>query len=80
MSLLGGLSTHGTGRFERAMETSLKQLGSDPGLGLRHTAASPLATSWTVSLKRNVLFNKPPNGIWRMPTLHALIQHRGLDG
>ena len=28
--LLGGLSTHGTGRFERAIETSRKEIAADP--------------------------------------------------
>jgi serine/threonine protein kinase/Tfp pilus assembly protein PilF len=36
LSLLGGLSTHGTGRFERAIETSLKQIAIDPGFGLSY--------------------------------------------
>jgi tetratricopeptide (TPR) repeat protein len=30
LDLLGGLSTHGTGRFERAIETSQKQIADDP--------------------------------------------------
>jgi tetratricopeptide (TPR) repeat protein len=29
--LLGGLSTHGTGRFERAIEAAQKELAADPG-------------------------------------------------
>jgi tetratricopeptide (TPR) repeat protein len=33
LSLLGGLSTHGTGRFERAIETSLKQIAVEPDYG-----------------------------------------------
>jgi tetratricopeptide (TPR) repeat protein len=33
---LGGLSTHGTGRFERAIETSLKQIAIDPDFGLSY--------------------------------------------
>jgi tetratricopeptide (TPR) repeat protein len=34
--LLGGLSTHGTGRFERAIEASLKQIAIDPDFGLSY--------------------------------------------
>jgi tetratricopeptide (TPR) repeat protein len=30
LDLLGGLSTHGTGRFERAIETSQKEIADDP--------------------------------------------------
>ena len=36
LSLLGGLSTHGTGRFERAIEASLKQIAIDPDFGLAY--------------------------------------------
>jgi serine/threonine protein kinase len=36
LSLLGGLSTHGTGRFERAIEASLKQIASDQDSGLQY--------------------------------------------
>ena len=36
LSLLGGLSTHGTGRFERAIEASLKQISIDPDFGLSY--------------------------------------------
>jgi tetratricopeptide (TPR) repeat protein len=36
LSLLGGLSTHGTGRFERAIETSLKQIAEVPDFGLAY--------------------------------------------
>jgi tetratricopeptide (TPR) repeat protein len=36
LSLLGGLSTHGTGRFERAIEASLKQIAMDPDFGLSY--------------------------------------------
>ena len=36
LSLLGGLSTHGTGRFERAIEASLKQIAIDPDFGLSY--------------------------------------------
>jgi tetratricopeptide (TPR) repeat protein len=40
---LNGLSTHGTGRFERAIEASLKQIEIDPDFGL---AYSGLASSY----------------------------------
>src|SRR5262249_47755064 len=30
LDLLGGLSTHGTGRFERAIEASQKEIADDP--------------------------------------------------
>ncbi len=36
LSLLGGLSTHGTGRFERATEASLKQIAIEPDFGLSY--------------------------------------------
>ena len=36
LSLLAGLSTHGTGRFERAIEASLKQIAIDPDAGLQY--------------------------------------------
>ena len=36
LSLLGGLSTHGTGRFARAIEASLKQIAIDPDFGLAY--------------------------------------------
>jgi serine/threonine protein kinase/tetratricopeptide (TPR) repeat protein len=38
LSLLGGLSTHGTGRFDRAIEASLKQIEIDPDFGLGYTS------------------------------------------
>ncbi len=34
LSLLGGLSTHGTGRFDRAIEASLKEIATEPDVGL----------------------------------------------
>jgi len=43
LGLLGGLSTNGTGRFERAIEASQQQLAADPGLGLQY---GTLATSY----------------------------------
>ena len=33
-SLLGGLATHGTGRFERAIEANQKELAADPDFGI----------------------------------------------
>ena len=36
LSLLAGLSTHGTGRFERAIDASLKQIAIDPDFGLSY--------------------------------------------
>ena len=38
LSLLGGLSTNGTGRFERATEASLKQMAIDPDFGLSYSS------------------------------------------
>jgi len=35
-SLLGGLSTHGTGRFERALEASQAAIAADPDFGLAY--------------------------------------------
>src|SRR5450755_2843450 len=35
-SLLGGLSTHGTGRFERAIEASQKSIAADPDLAVSY--------------------------------------------
>src|SRR5258708_32113729 len=32
-SFLGGLATHGTGRFERAIEASQKEIAADPRFG-----------------------------------------------
>jgi serine/threonine protein kinase/Tfp pilus assembly protein PilF len=37
-SLLGGLSTHGTGRFERAIEASQKEIAADPDFGLGYAS------------------------------------------
>jgi serine/threonine protein kinase/Tfp pilus assembly protein PilF len=36
LSLLGGLSTHGTGRFERAIETTLQQIAIEPDFALSY--------------------------------------------
>jgi tetratricopeptide (TPR) repeat protein len=41
--LLGGLSTHGTGRFERAIEASQKEIAADPGFAIAYVA---LASSY----------------------------------
>jgi tetratricopeptide (TPR) repeat protein len=37
-SLLGGLSTHGTGRFERAIEASQKAIAADPDFALPYAS------------------------------------------
>ncbi len=34
LSFLGGLATHGTGRFERALEASIEEIAVDPDFGL----------------------------------------------
>src|SRR6185295_3339725 len=34
LSFLGGLSTHGTGRYERAHEAAIQQIAVDPDFGL----------------------------------------------
>jgi tetratricopeptide (TPR) repeat protein len=35
-SLLGGISTHGTGRYERAIEASRKEIAADPDYGMAY--------------------------------------------
>ncbi len=42
LALLGGLSTHGTGRFERVIETSQKEIAANPGnvFGYHNLASS----------------------------------------
>ena len=35
-SLLGGLSTHGTGRYERAIEASRKEIAADPDFAMAY--------------------------------------------
>ncbi|MGH6802403.1 MAG: protein kinase domain-containing protein, partial [Methyloceanibacter sp.] len=37
IGLLGGLSTHGTGRFERAIEASKKEIANEPGFYLGYS-------------------------------------------
>ena len=46
-SLLGGISTHGTGRYERAVETSQKEIANDPDFAMAYAnlAGSYLLTS-----------------------------------
>ncbi len=41
-SLLGGLSTHGTGRFDRAIEASQREIAADPNFvyGYKNLAVS----------------------------------------
>ena len=36
LGLLGGLSTHGTGRFERAIDASQKAIAADPDFALAY--------------------------------------------
>jgi tetratricopeptide (TPR) repeat protein len=36
VALLGGLSTHGTGRFERSIDASQKSIAADPDLALAY--------------------------------------------
>ena len=80
-SLLGGISTHGTGRFERAIEASQKAIAADPdfAIGYGNLASSyfftgPLPRSRehsSASLRAqagNARFSSPP------------IQHRGAKG
>jgi tetratricopeptide (TPR) repeat protein len=43
LTLLGGLATHGTGRFERAIEATLKEIAMDPDVGVGY---SGLASSY----------------------------------
>ena len=66
-SLLGGLSTHGTGRFERAIEASQKQSRLIPTLRLGMAILRPAISSWTDSTKPSARFNEPPSASWRMP-------------
>ena len=66
--LLGGLSTHGTGRFERAIEASQKAIAADPDFALRVCRSCvQLFLHWTASPKRRARFNEPPSASWRIP-------------
>ncbi len=40
LGLLGGLATHGTGRFERALQASREALAEDPTLALAHAMSA----------------------------------------
>ena len=65
--LLAGLSTHGTGRFERAIETAQKQnRGRSRRLSSGTPVSRPAIFSWAVSKKPSVRFNEPPNASWRI--------------
>ena len=68
--LLGGLSTHGTGRFERAIDASRKEIAADPDVGVSGMAV--LRQSYfltTASPKRRARFSAPPSASWRRQTL-----------
>ena len=64
--LLGGLSTHGTGRFERAIEISRKRLWMIPTFYSGMPILHPPIFTWTVSKKLRACFDKPPNASWRI--------------
>ena len=65
--LLGGLSTHGTGRFERAIEASQKHIADDPDSAIRvWRVLRPAIFTWTASKKPSACFNEPPNASWRV--------------
>ena len=66
-SLLGGLSTHGTGRFERAIEASQKAIAADPDFAI---AYDNLASSYFLTdrfPKRRARFSAPPSASWKCP-------------
>ena len=66
--LLGGLSTHGTGRFERAIEGSKKAIAADPDLcDCVWLSCVRAISSRTASPKRRAHFNAPPSAIWKCP-------------
>ena len=79
--LLGGLSTHGTGRFERAIEASQKAIAADPDVVFGYAS---LASSYFF-LDR---FEEAESALQRAserkledPDLLVIaIQHRGLEG
>ena len=79
--LLGGLSTHGTGRFERAIEASQKAIAADPdfALGYGGLASSyffldrfPEAESTLQRASERKLETPDSSG--------DAIQHRGAEG
>ena len=77
--LLGGLSTHGTGRFERAIEASQKAIAADPDFALGYGSLASGYFLRTVSQKRRARFNAPPSASWKI-RFWSSIQHRGLKG
>ena len=78
--LLGGLSTHGTGRFERAIEASQREIAARSRLCASGMAVLRRAiSSSTASPKPRARFNEPPNASWRSRFSGDPIQHRGLD-
>ena len=66
--LLGGISTHGTGRFERAIEAAQEGIAADPDLAMRvcQSCVRPIFTR-TVSRKRRARFSAPPSASWKCP-------------
>ena len=79
--LLAGLSTHGTGRFERAIEAAQKKSRPIPTSSSGMAIWRPAISSWTASPKPRARFSEPPSASWRTPTLLSdPIQHRVLEG
>ena len=66
--LLGGLSTHGTGRFERAIEASQKAIAADPDFAIRVCQSCvQLFLHRTASPKPRARFSAPPSASWKCP-------------
>ena len=63
--LLGGLSTHGTGRFERAIEVSREQLRPILTVVFGTTIWHRVCFSSTASPKPRRLLSKRPNARWK---------------
>ncbi len=80
LGLLGGLSSHGTGRFERAIEISRKLILDIPTFSTGTPTVHPPTTTWTASTKLRACFDEPPNANWRSWSPADRIQHRGLEG
>jgi serine/threonine protein kinase/tetratricopeptide (TPR) repeat protein len=55
-SLLGGISTHGTGRYDRAIEASRKEIAADPdfGMGYGNLAGSYFLTGRFAEAERTI--------------------------
>jgi len=69
-SFLGGLATHGTGRFERAIEASQKEIAADPDFGLSYAtlAQSYFLSPARRSPKRRARFSAlRPSASWKCP-------------